>query len=500
MQIYSAEQTHQWDAFTIGEQNITSLELMERAAGQCFAWLMDGGYRHRNFSIYCGKGNNGGDGLVIARLLALSDHQVMVCIPEFGHKGTEDFQANLARLHETRAGITFIPAVEQLRPIRKNDVVIDALFGSGLNRAPEGLNAAVIKHINDSGCEIISIDIPSGMSADHSSRDYPRVRATHTLTFGQYKLAQLMAENEADSGEVHLLDIGLSKSFHETADHKLELADKSLISRMYRPRKKFSHKGTFGHALLMAGSYGKIGAAILATKACLRSGAGLTSVYVPRCGYNIMQQSAPEAMTITDSNETYLTGIPEDLNRFAAIGIGPGLGLQAQTGDLLPSLFETFKKPVVIDADAGNLLASEPMLFYKVPHGSVFTPHPKEFDTLFGKCNNDFERMDRAIQKAREFNIVIVLKGHYTLIAGAEKAVFNNTGNPGMATGGSGDVLTGIITGLLAQGYEPFDAAVLGTYVHGVAGDAAASVLGHEALIASDIIKFLGKAFLQIAK
>ena len=499
MQIYSADQTHKWDDFTIREQNITSVELMERAATSCFNWLMKAGYRNRNFSVYCGKGNNGGDGLVIARLLALSGHKVSVCIPEFGHKGTDDFQVNLARLHETSALISFIPGIEQLRPVRKNDIIIDALFGSGLNRAPAGLNADVINHLNNADCEIIAIDIPSGMSADQSSKDYTRIHATHTLTFGQYKLAQMMAENESDCGEVHLLDIGLSEAFHATINTGLSIADAQMVKQLYKPRKRFSHKGTFGHALIMAGSFGKIGAAVLATRACLRSGAGLTSAYIPECGYEVLQQSAPEAMAITDTCDTHLTTLPDNCNRFASIGLGPGLGTAAETGDMIAHLLDVYTKPVVIDADAGNLLATRPHLLARLPQGSVLTPHPKEFDTLFGTTNNDFERMELALSKAKELSLVIVLKGHRTLIAGPQKAIFNSTGNPGMATGGTGDVLTGLITGLLAQQYEPFDAAVLGVYLHGLAGDAAASELGYEAMIASDIIEHFGKAFQKVS-
>lgn len=500
MQIYSADQTHQWDSFTISEQNISSVVLMERAATTCYNWLMNGGYRGKSFTIYCGKGNNGGDGLVVARLLASSGHIVAVYIPEFGHKGTEDFQLNLARLHDTSANISFIPGIEQLRPVRKDDIIIDALFGSGLNRAPSGLNADVINHINNAGCEVISIDIPSGMSADHSSKDYTRVRAKHTLTFGQYKLAQMMAENEGDCGHVHLLDIGLSKNFDATIQTGLAITDEAEARQLYKPRSRFSHKGTYGHALIIAGSFGKIGAAVLATRACLRSGAGLTSAYIPFCGYNILQQTAPEAMAMTDKNETQLTTVPANAATFAAIGIGPGIGTAPETANMLTHLLEVYHEPLVIDADAGNILGAQPQLLVSVPPGSVFTPHPKEFETMFGKTSNDFERMELAISKAKELNVVIVLKGHRTLIAGPNQSMFNSTGNPGMATGGSGDVLTGLITGLLAQKYEPFDAAVLGVYLHGAAGDAASASLGFEAMNASDIIEHFGNAFLKVSR
>ncbi len=499
MQIYSASQIHQWDQFTIEEQGITSLELMERAATACYNWLMHHGYKDRAFTLYCGKGNNGGDGLALARLLALSNHQVIVNITEFGHKGTADFQANLVRLHDTGAIIRFVSSEQHITEVPSSIIMIDAIFGSGLNRNPDGLNAALIRHINDSGCEVISIDIPSGMSADESSAQNVRVKAAHTLTFGQYKLAFMMPENEADTGSIHVLDIALSMAYHNSVRTGITLVDKNLIRKLYRPRSLHSHKGTFGHALISAGSYGKIGAAVLATRACLKSGAGLTTIHAPACGYDILQQSAPEAMMAADENLRFLTDVPADLTKFSAIAIGPGIGTEDATLFMLEKMIRTAGKPIVVDADALNMLARHPALIPALPAQSILTPHPKEFERLFGEVSNDFERMHLAVSRAKELDLVIVLKGHRTLITSKGSSVFNDTGNPGMATGGSGDALTGIITALLAQHYEPVDAAVLGVYIHGLAGDLAAASMGQESMIASDLIDHLGQAFLTIS-
>jgi NAD(P)H-hydrate epimerase len=498
MQIYSAAQTHEWDEFTIMNEPISSLDLMERAAGRCYDWLMLNGYKDQSFNIFCGKGNNGGDGLVLARLIAETGSAVQVNIMEFGHKGTEDFQINLARLHETNVNVRFISTEETIQPIGHKEIVIDALFGSGLNRKLDGLNAAVVNHINRSGNEVIAIDIPSGLSADSSSKDHTIIKATHTLSFQQPKLAFLLPENQYWLGKLHILDIELHAGFHQKTDSRYQLVDNNFVSGLYKPRDDFGHKGTYGHALLIAGSYGKVGAAVLATNACLRSGAGLCTVHVPLCGYQVLQIAAPEAMTMTDTEERHCTAVALDIEKYTAIGIGPGLGTHPASAELLRSLITSWQKPLVLDADGLNLLSRDKALLELLPAGSVLTPHPKEFGRLFGESDNDYDLIKKAIENATRYNIVIVLKGHRTFIATAGKCFFNSTGNAGMATGGTGDVLTGIITGLLAQHYSPVDAAVLGVYLHGAAGDLAVKDISQEALIASDLIAYLGKAFLNI--
>jgi NAD(P)H-hydrate epimerase len=516
MKILSAEEIRQCDQYTIQHEPIASIDLMERAASKCVDWLDKNGYVEntsptesfrQEFSIFCGKGNNGGDGLAIARMLSEKKYPVTVNILEFGHKGTEDFQINLARLHQyPDIEIRFIQTEENFHEQNKNEIIIDALFGSGLNRAIEGVTAKLIEHINQSGCEIISIDIPSGLFTDASSKaplpdgqGNTIIKAKHTLSFQSYKLAMLVAENSEYVGEVHILDIGLLQDFYNSIQNPFELVDGTIIQTIYKPRNRFAHKGNFGHALLVAGSYGKIGAAVLSAKACLRSGVGLLTCHIPKCGYDILQTFVPEAMVITDVNEEFITKIDDDLTKYKTIGIGPGIGIAAETKKMLKELLKNYRSPIVLDADALNIMASQKTFLKSIPPGSILTPHQKEFERLFGESDNDFDRIQQAMQKAKELNCVIVLKGHHTLIATPEgKFFFNSTGNAGMATAGSGDVLTGIITGLLAQGCNSDEAAILGVYLHGLAGDFAAKEFSMEAMIAGDIIKNLGLAFTSL--
>ena len=509
MKILSAEEIRLWDQYTIAHEPISSIDLMERAANACVEWIGEQGLTHRPFIIFCGKGNNGGDGLAIARLLLERMYRVTTYILEFGHMGTPDFQANLARLHNvTGADIRFIQNGDQLHPIPGDAVLVDALFGSGLNRRLEGITADLVSHINASGCLVISIDIPSGMFVDRSSRGNAIVRADHTLTFQCYKPAFLFPENDAYIGEVHTLDIGLHKDFYHTVSGRFELINENIIQSIHRPRKRFSHKGDFGHTLLVAGSYGKIGAAVLAAKACLRSGTGLLTCHIPQCGYAVLQVAVPEAMVMTDFNSSFNTRIEDDITKYDAIGIGRGLGTASETKMLLREIFDAYRSPVVLDADALNLLASQKDMLRLIPGGSILTPHPKEFERLFGETGNDFDRVQLALDKANELNVVIVLKGHHTFIATpggrslpgtwAGEGFFNSSGNPGMATAGSGDVLTGILTGLLGQGYSSTETAILGVYLHGLAGDIAAAAMSMESMIAGDITAHLGQAFLRL--
>jgi hydroxyethylthiazole kinase-like uncharacterized protein yjeF len=501
MQIFSAEQIRKWDEFTIQHEMISSIELMERAAEKCFEWFRDNGYLERSFSIFCGKGNNGGDGLAIARMLSVEGCNVVVYILEFGHKGTQDFQVNLALLHETSVEIRFIQTEKNFHPISKDDIIIDALLGSGLNRPLEGVTANLVEYINQSGNEIIAIDIPSGLSADNSSTGNTIIHATHTLSFQCWKLAFLLPQNESFTGEIYILDIGLLEEYLTQVESNFVLLDKKIIRSIFKPRKKFANKGNFGHALLVAGSHGKIGAAVLASKACLGSGAGLLTTHVPKCGYEIMQISIPEAMIVTDDDENINTNISEDISKYNAVGIGPGIGTDYKTSSLLESILKQCKKPIVVDADALNIMSANNKLLSLLPPHSILTPHPKEFERLFGKSENDFERLQLALQKAKQYQCIIILKGHYTFIATPTgKGYFNSTGNAGMAKGGSGDALTGMLTGFLAQSSLPEQAAILGVFIHGLAGDFAAVNYSQQSMLASDIINNIGQAFFLIFK
>lgn len=499
MKILTAEQIRAWDQFTMEHEPISSIDLMERAASKCFEWLEENNLLNYPFAIFCGKGNNGGDGLAIARMLANKACSVSVYILEFGHKGTEDFQTNLARLHQfPPVIIQFIQDETHFPELTKDIVVIDALFGSGLTRPLDGMTLKLVDFINKAASSIIAIDIPSGMSVDRSSTGNTIIKANYTLSFQCYKQAFLVAENAEFMGEVIILDIGLSFGYLSSIETKFELVDDELINSIYKPRNKFAHKGNFGHALIVAGSYGKIGAAVLSSRACLRTGAGLLTCFIPKCGYEIMQTALPEAMVVTDTNPSIITKIDEDVSRYASIGIGPGLGMASETRTALKEVLVAYKKPMVIDADGLNSLSMEKSLPY-LPPDSILTPHPKEFERLLGECKNDFERIDKAIDNAKRLNCTIVLKGHHTFIATAGgKGYFNSTGNAGMATAGSGDVLTGMITALLAQDYSSEQAAILGVYLHGSAGDIAAKEFSQEAMIAGDIIDNIGNALKQL--
>ncbi|HTR29418.1 MAG TPA: NAD(P)H-hydrate dehydratase [Puia sp.] len=501
MEILSAEQIRAWDEYTMEHEPIASIDLMERAATSCYRWLDNSRYLGRSFSIYCGKGNNGGDGLALARMLADAECPVTVHILEFGFKGTDDFQINLARLHQTSVEVRFIQGADNFHPVPPDDVLIDALLGSGLNRNLDGVAAALVDHLNASGNEIIAIDIPSGLFVSRSSRGTTVIRATHTLSFQCYKPAFLMPENAASVGAVHILDIGLHPGYLQQVSREAELLDAGIVRAIFRPRPPFAHKGNFGHALLVAGSHGKMGAAVLGARACLRSGAGLLTCHVPGCGYAIMQTTVPEAMVIVDPDENIHSDLDEDISGYSVIGVGPGIGMEGRTVEFLRTLLAGCRRPMVLDADALNILASSADLWKLVPPYSILTPHPKEFERLFGPSSDDYARISLASESARQRRCVIVLKGHYSYIAmPGGKAYFNSTGNPGMAKGGSGDALTGILTGLLSQGYSPGETALLGVYLHGLAGDLAAAAWSQESMLASDLTDQLGQAFTEIQK
>ncbi len=499
MYILNAQQIKAWDAYTIQKEPIASIDLMERAASKCVEWIEKRQLQNRSFKIFCGKGNNGGDGLAIARSLYELDYAVSVYILEFGRAGSEDFQINLQRLHELSfTEIYFLQSKEHFPLINTDEILVDALFGSGLNKPLEGLSADVVDHINHSKASVISIDLPSGLFIDQSSKKNKVVEADHTLTFQCYKPGLLMQENALFIGEVHLLDIGLHQAYLQDQNFEQVFVEKNLIRQIFKPRNAFAHKGNFGHALMVAGSYGKMGAAVLAAKACLHSGIGLLTCHLPKCGYPVMQIALPEAMVMTDEHETLVAQLPNEIEKYSVIGIGPGIGTASETQNLISFICRRYKKPLVIDADGLNCLSLQKKLLQQLPPHSVLTPHPKEFDRLFGEHQNDFERLETAKQKSKQLNLMIVLKSHHTaIITPTGNIFFNSTGNAGMAKGGSGDVLTGMITSLIAQNYSPEHAAILGVYLHGFAGDLAANILSQQAMVASDIITFLSQAFLS---
>jgi len=500
MKILNANQLKSADRYTIENEPVSSTALMERAATKCFDFILEkilvGNNKEKGIIVVCGKGNNGGDGLVIARLFQNARKKVITYIVNYTDKSSDDFPVNYDLLKQTGAEICEINDAHSVN-FSGDEIIIDAIFGAGLNKPAEGIVKTVIQKINSSKSLVISIDIPSGLFMEDNSKNPGDgiICADVTLTFECPKLAFLFSENEKFTGNWHVLDIGLDKNFIAEVKSDYFFVTRELIYPRILKRSKFSHKGTNGHALIVAGSHGKTGAAVLAAKACLRSGAGLVTAFIPSGSCNIMQTAVPEIMVITDEEKKYITSVPP-LEKYNAIGIGPGIGLEKQTQNVLKLLIQNTKVPLVIDADALNSIAENKTWLSFLPAGSILTPHPKEFERLFGKTNDSYERIQLQKEMAFKLNCFIILKGAYTSIATPGRNIFfNSTGNPGMATAGSGDVLTGIITGLMAQGYNGLDASVTGVYLHGLAGDIASKERTEHSLIASDIIENLGNAY-----
>ncbi len=498
IKILNAEQIRQADQFTIKNEPIASIDLMERASEVFVDTFVKKFKTKTPVYVFCGTGNNGGDGLAIARLLIEHEYRVAVYIIGDPKKGSRDFQLN-HELVKSYLNPVYLESKKDFPVLVKDLVIIDAIFGSGLSRGASGTYGELIDHINDSACaRRVAVDIASGLGCDEVFTDGKVMEVSHTVTFQVIKLSHLFPQNYAHSGHVDLVDIGLDAEFIHTLRTDYYYLTRAFAKSIYKPRPKIMHKGRAGHVLLMSGSKGKMGATSLSGKAALKAGCGLLTCYVPKCGLDIIQTNRPEAMVEEDAGDTYLTTIP-DLERYNAIAVGPGIGTEPKTGEALSQLFSESQVPLVIDADALNLLSQDKKILNALPKGSVLTPHPGEFKRMVGVWKDDYERLQLQIQFAQKHEVVVVLKGAHTSIVGpGGRVFFNSTGNPGMATAGSGDVLTGIITSLLGLGYPALEAAILGVYIHGRAGDLAAQRGGMEALIASDIIAHLGKAFQEL--
>lgn len=498
MKILPVEKIREADRYTIENEPISSIDLMERAASEIYKWFMKHcKTKEISVKIFCGMGNNGGDGLALARMLAANDIVVQVFILHVSENFSPDCKENYKRLkEETKVPIFEIYDEKNLPLLSDDDIIIDAVFGSGLNRALSGWIEKLIKHINKSPAIRIAIDIPSGLFADKPLDINSAVfKADYTLTFQFPKLAFLFLENDAFVGNWEMLDIKLHPDFIDSVETLNFFTTQSVVRSLLHHRSKYSHKGTYGHALLVAGSSGKTGAAILSAEACLRTGIGLLSVHLPKNITIPLQSYLPEAMIDIDKSDNYCSEVT-NLQSYTAVGVGPGLGRHIDTVNVLKKIIRNVTVPLVLDADALNIISENPTWLSFLPKKTILTPHPKEFERLFGKIYNSFERLELQRKMSVTHNIIIVLKGAYTSVSFPNgTCFFNSTGNPGMATAGSGDVLTGIILSLLAQGYMPEEAAVLGVYLHGLAGDKATESIGMESMIASDISKNLGKAF-----
>ena len=501
MKLFTCKQIAGIDRLTMQLEPISSIDLMERASFKIADWVIHNINHDQQVYLFAGPGNNGGDALAVARMLAWSNLNCTVFLADFGRELKGDPAINWQRLEEqNKVILKRIDSEDSIPEIPSDTIVIDGLFGSGLNKPLDGLTKKIVQRINQSGATIIAIDIPSGLfGEDNSKNDLSSIiRANHTLTFQFPKLSFLFPENCEFVGDWTVLPIGLHPAAIDQTESNLHFLTKEFISGKIKKREKFSHKGTYGHALLIAGSFGKMGASVLASRACLHSGVGLLTSHIPLSGYEIIQNSVPEAMISIDSSETVFSEVP-DLSAFSAIGIGPGLDKKQETQQALKTLLQAKPIKLVIDADALNILSENKDWYNLLPENAILTPHPKEFERLAGASFNSFERLQKQIQFSEKLKVIVVCKGAHSCITFPDGGVFfNSTGNPGMATGGSGDVLTGIILGLLAQNYSPEDAALLGVYLHGLAGDLAATENGEYSLVAGDIIKHLGKAFLQL--
>ncbi len=502
MKIFTSAQIKELDKFTIENEPISSLSLMERAAQTMTRSITELWGTATPIVVFAGPGNNGGDALAIARLLADRGYQVTVYLFNISGHLSPDCAANKRQLEENKHIEQFFEVTQEFDPpvLDEQTLVIDGLFGSGLNKPLAGGFASLVKYINASPSKIVSIDTPSGLMAEDNTYNIKAniIRAYLTLTLQQPKLSFLFAENQQFIGQLRILDIRLSQEGIQKMDASYTIIEENDIRNSLLPRSPYAHKGQMGNALLIAGSYCMAGAAVLAAKACLRSGVGKLTVSSPKRNIPVLQQAVPEAVIKTGTEETIFAE-SIDTEGYNALGIGPGLGQSEQTAIALIAQLRRTQCPMIADADAINILANHRAWIQQLPKGIILTPHPKEFDRLEGHSADSYERLTKACNLAERLQGIVILKGHYTAICMADGHVmFNPTGNAGMATAGSGDVLTGIITGLLARGYQPKEACMVGVYLHGLAGDLAAAELGEESLLASDIIQYLPRAFKRL--
>lgn len=506
MKLPNAYQMKELDALTIQHHDIKSIDLMETAAKKVAEFIK---WHYPNSAmpivVFSGPGNNGGDGLALARLLNNSGYtHLQVFLFNTNNSLSDDCKTNAQRLTEECPAVTFTEIQQQFEApeLSPDTLIVDALFGTGLNKPLGGGYAALVKFINASQTQVISIDMPSGLMCEDNTYNSPSaiVRATYTLALGLPKLALILPDNQLYVGQAFVLDINLCYDKLTSMNIPYQITTSHEIAQLLRTRPTFGHKGTFGNTLLIAGSYGMAGAAVLAAKACLRSGVGKVTIHTPKQNNNILQTALPEAILHHDEDE-YIFTSPVQTDSFDALAIGPGIGTDKRTALAFIEQASHADAPLVIDADGINILGSHKGWISQIPPNTLFTPHPREMQR-FGICNTDsYSLLLEAINMAKQHKFYICLKGHYTAICTPQGQVyFNPTGNSGMATAGSGDVLTGILLALLGQHYSPKDACLLGTYLHGLAGDLAAQQLGQHSITATDIIHYLPQAFQQVAQ
>lgn len=501
MKLLTSAQIHQWDLFTMANESVSEYNLMERAAAGAASFISGQFSRNLPVYVFCGKGNNGADGLVISRKLLEGGFKVITFIIEYSQSASYLFSKNYEVLQNCLSSEIIHLNAAELPVLDNGAIIIDAIFGSSLRLPLPPVVAGIIRQLNECRIsrqyKIVAIDIPTGLEANFCRPPLESpLQVCITLSFQIPKCSFLLSDTGIYCGEVNILDIGLDKKFPIDQLSDYFLSDFNSLKGIFKKRMKFAHKGNFGHSLIIAGSKGKTGAAVLAAKGCLHAGAGLVTLFIHKSGLNTVQISVPEAMAV-ESNETdFAAGFDQNLNLYNSIAVGPGLGQQEQTKKNLIDLLKNYTKPLILDADALNILSTCENWHTLIPENSILTPHPGEFDRLMGKSPTAFDRLQKQQRLALTTRSVIILKGAYTSICfPSGKTWFNASGNPGMATGGSGDTLTGILCALCSQGYSSENASRLGVYVHGLAADLAAEVHGQTALSAGMLSDFLGKAF-----
>lgn len=502
MKIFSKEQIYEGDTLTAQRQETDLTDLLERAGMQIFNWLhvrLQGA--QVPIHIFCGIGNNGGDGLVLARHLILEGYNVKMYVVNCSDKRSKDFLINYDRIKNvTKKWPTLLRCSEDFPEINSQDIIVDAIFGIGLNKPVDAWLKALFVHFRKTEAFTLSIDVPSGLDTDKAIIDEDAVVwASYTLSFVSPKLVFFLPETAKFTKQWEVLDIGIDVDYLSETQTEVELIGKHDMLSLYKPRDKFSHKGQFGHSLIIGGSYGKIGAVTLASRGALSAGAGLVTAYVPKCGYVPLQTAFPEAMVITDVDDEKITHISFEISP-TVIGIGMGVGAQVETIKTFESFLKKNETPLVVDADGINILAKKKALLKLLPTHTVLTPHPKELERLVGSWSDDFDKLNKVKKFSKKYQVIVVIKGAHTITVFKDKLYVNSTGNPGLATGGSGDVLTGIITGLISQGYTALNASVFGVYLHGKSADIAIEDYGYQSLIASHVIEYLGEAYRDLFK
>lgn len=501
MQILSATQIKQADQFTITTEEISSCDLMDIAGRQLFHQIIKLFPRNNSFSVICGPGNNGGDGLVIAQYLFEKKklNSLFILHGNF----SEEFKYNFEKIKNKGVSYVLIEKEQHLKHLDFNadTVIIDAIYGAGISRPLFGLPAQLIQKLNTYTNTKIAIDLPSGLSPDllFNSDLSNTIKADITLSVQLPKLAFMFPESNEFVGDFVCIDIGLSKEFLELPEHTNHYLTLDDVLPLIKPRKKFGHKGDFGHALMIGGSRGKLGAGILSATSCLKTGCGLLTCYFPEEASSSLLSHLPEAMCI--SREQDPDFLKDNIHVFDAIGFGPGIGISIQASKLLHYVITSYQKKLIIDADGLNILSQNQEWHRLLNPNIILTPHPGEFDRITKTHKTNDDRFQSQLAFSKKHNVYIVLKGHHSSITCPNgNAYFNSTGNSGMATAGSGDVLTGIITSLCAQGYTIENSCKLGVFIHGYCGDLAAQKKSKTAMTASDITKNLAHFFLKFER